>query len=128
MSNKKETDIDKSYAIGRMRFLILEVCICILAFLASSFAGLFAYLFAYLLSMLLISQRLHGIGHTGFGNTWRTLSTVIPLVGLVVMAYCLVAPTGYRKSKTLDAAGKATAVSIMMVLLIIMFYVYVTNK
>ena len=89
MSNKEETDIDKSYAIGRMRFLILEVCICILAFLASSFAGLFAYLFAYLLSMLLISQRLHGIGHTGFGNTWRTLSAVIPLVGLVVMAYCL---------------------------------------
>jgi len=72
------------------------------------------------LNIALVALRLQNIGV----SMWFTLTSMIPFVNIILVLFCLIAPSGYRYHRQMDTAGVAiiavlaTVVAVVIVLAI----------
>jgi uncharacterized membrane protein YhaH (DUF805 family) len=91
--------------IGRLMYFLGMIGIgllCEILSLAVPEIEVACALFAIVPSVMLVSSRLRNIGK----NTLWAILTLVPLANVIVIADCLVLPTGYQKTKRLDIPGK----------------------
>lgn len=83
--------------------------------------ALFGSLIAIVLSIVLVVNRLHNIGMSG----WWSLLILVPIANLFVGVRCAICPEGYQDTKKLDTAGRVLAGIFIACLVIVVIAVIV---
>lgn len=111
--------------IGRAGYLLGMAGATVLNYLFS-LAGepgltLFGFLIAIVLSFVLVVDRLHNIGMSG----WWSLLILVPIANLFIWVRCAICPKGYQDTKKLDTAGRVLGMIIIAFLILVVIGIIV---
>lgn len=116
-----DTRESATISFGRLRFVLSSVLLMLLGFLMLiPLDGLLLQAMAVLLSAVSLAFFVLRIRDAGYSG-WLVALGLLPFFGVLVLVFCLVAPTGYRTGRRLDAPG---LVILSLFLFGVLFLVY----